>query len=457
MKIEVLKIDTPSLGDRSYLAHDGKTAVIVDPQRDVDRFNAILDERNLKLGAVIETHVHNDYLSGGLELAREHDAPYLINKDDGVKFSCVEVIDQQEISVGGFGLKVRKTPGHTYNHLSYELCTEENKVVALFTGGSLLHGATGRPDLLGWENAAELAGLQYDSAHSLVDSLDDELEIFPTHGFGSFCSATPTLADFSRIKDEKMDNPVFNQDRESYISKTLEALDVYPTYFKFMASRNIEGPGPIDLTTLKGVSAQELKEAIRKGDWVVDLRNRVEWANQHLAGSVSLGLDGSFASYLGWLHRLDAPIYLSSENASDISMAQRELVRIGVDRPTASHIGKFENSPDLKSIRIVKFSDLSSVIDSPNITVLDVRQLHERNKSHLSHSRYIPFYEMESRVEELPSSTEIWVHCTSGYRAAAVLKFIEDSGRLPVLINDDFANALTYPALQIISQGNQKR
>jgi hydroxyacylglutathione hydrolase len=143
MEIEVLKIDTPSLGDRSYLAHDGTTAVIVDPQRDIDRFNELLIKQNLKLGAVIETHIHNDYISGGLQLSREHGVPYLISRDDNVKFDRFAVVDQQEINVGSFGLKVRKTPGHTYNHLSYELHGAENKVVALFTGGSLLHGSTG--------------------------------------------------------------------------------------------------------------------------------------------------------------------------------------------------------------------------------------------------------------------------------------------------------------------------
>lgn len=449
MNIKILNIDTITLGDRSYLVHDGTTALVVDPQRDIDRINNLLIEKNLKLGVVVETHIHNDYLSGGLELTREHGVPYVINKEDDVSFAHLSVTDQEVIDVGSFRIRALKTPGHTFTHLAYQLLDAKNKVTGIFTGGSLLHGATGRPDLLGWNNAYELAGLQHASARKLVDMLGDEVEVYPTHGFGSFCSSTPTLTDSSKIKDEKKSNPVLIQDKNSYVASTLAGLDVYPKYFKRMGAANQQGPRPIDLSVLDPLDSADIQDAINSGAWVVDLRHRISWTTNHILGSISCGIDGSFASYLGWLYPLEKDLYLISDVANDVTRAQRELVRIGIDRPTGSFVGQISNFVVKNSIKRVTFSDIPSALLNLNITILDVRQFHERNESYIETSLFIPFYEIESRVEELPTTSDIWVHCASGYRAALILKFIEASGRIPVLINDDYTAAAFVPGLTI--------
>lgn len=451
MTLKVLNIDTPSLGDRSYLIHDGTTAVVIDPQRDIDRINDLLTEENLTLGAVIETHIHNDYLSGGLNLSRIHNVPYFLNKQDQVTFERNEVSNQQVFTVGTFALKAIHTPGHTYTHLSYALLDQQSKAIGIFTGGSLLHGATGRPDLLGWDHASELAGLQHHSAKLLSEILEDSVDIYPTHGYGSFCSATPTSADSSTMADERRTNPVFHMDLESFIAMTLKSLDSYPTYFKYMGQTNTSGAQPIDLSELAHKSADEILMAIDSGAWVVDLRNRKLWANQHVAGSTSLGIDGSLASYLGWIYPYDKELYLLSDNSSDIAKAQRELARIGIDRPTGSFVGSLSPFSSTSSVRVASFSDLSDVLDNSNITLLDVRQVNERAKSHIGYSVFIPFYNVESRVNELPESNEIWVHCASGYRAASVLGFIESSGRIPVLIDENYETAASVNGLSIVS------
>ena len=184
MSLEILKIDTPTLGDRGYIAHDGKTALVVDPQRDIDRLEAFLSEKKLSLGAVVETHMHNDYVSGGLTLARKYQATYITNSEDPVAFERVGAKDMDEFSVGNFGIKAIHTPGHTFTHLSYILSDASGSVKGIFTGGSLLHGSTGRPDLLGQGKANELAHLQHASANRITQLLADETPIYPTHGFG---------------------------------------------------------------------------------------------------------------------------------------------------------------------------------------------------------------------------------------------------------------------------------
>lgn len=450
MSLRVLNIDTPSLGDRSYLVHDGVTAALIDPQRDIDRVNDLLARQNLVLGAVFETHMHNDYLSGGLELSREHGVEYVISQGDLVKYKHLAVRDQQVVPVGTFALKAISTPGHTFSHTSYQLIDPGNSSVGVFTGGSLLHGATGRPDLLGSEHARELAGMQHQSSKLLAETLGDEVNLYPTHGFGSFCSATPTLTDSSTIGDQKRSNPVLLQSREEYIRNTLAALDAFPTYFKYMAPENMRGPGRVDLSAALDISLDVLIQAIQSGKWVVDLRSRVEWAKAHLPGSSSFGLDGSFASYLGWLHPHSDDLFLISDDPADLLNAQRELVRIGIDRPTGAFVAPTSRFPKSQTIRVASFIELADAMKISEVTILDVRQNLERQKSHIQFSTHIPFYEVQSRVNELPDSREIWVHCASGYRASTVLGFIEKSGRTCVLINDDYSKALSVKGLHII-------
>jgi len=451
MGLKIIKIDTPKLGDRSYLVHDGQSALIIDPQRDIDRFNDLLSSENVKLSAVAETHIHNDYVSGGLELSRQHNADYIMNKNDSVSFGIQPVRNQQVLNFGSFAIKVLQTPGHTYTHLSYALIDSTNETIGVFTGGSLLHGATGRPDLLGWNNARELAGMQYRSAHLLADFFDGNVEIYPTHGFGSFCSATPTLSDSSTIAEEKMKNPVFLKDQQHYITTTLDSLDAYPAYFRKMGTENSKMVANVDLSELMMVNSGELIAAIESGAWVVDLRDRKMWADGHIPGSVSLGVDGSLASYLGWIYPYEKDLYLLSDKSIQVATAQRELVRIGIDRPKGSFIGSLSTFDKTSSVRVATFSELAESIKSSVVVLLDVRQILERRKSHIESSIFIPFYEVKRRVEELPPSVEIWVHCATGYRAASILGFIESSGRTPVLINEDYATAASVSGLKVIS------
>ena len=169
--IEILQVDTPSLGDRSYLATDGTVALVVDPQRDIDRVLALAGERGVRITHVLETHVHNDYLTGGLALARETGAAYCVGGADRVAFDRVPVADGDVLEITPSArVRVLATPGHTFTHLAYVLAGESGAPFAVFTGGSLLFGATGRTDLLGAAHAAELAWAQHASAARLATS-----------------------------------------------------------------------------------------------------------------------------------------------------------------------------------------------------------------------------------------------------------------------------------------------
>ena len=451
MALTVINIDTPTLGDRSYIAHDGKTALAVDPQRDIDRVQAILDREGLTLGGVVETHMHNDYVSGGLVLAQEHGAKYIISEMDPVTFERVTVSDTQVEEVGDFAVKALHTPGHTFTHMSYALLDNAEKVHGVFTGGSMLHGSSGRPDLLGWDHARELAGLQHGSLNRLAGLLEDAVNVHPTHGFGSFCAATATCGDSSTIAEEKKTNPALLLEKEAYIVQTLAGLDVFPAYYKHMGPANHAGPGPIDLSELSRMSTVEVIKAMKAGAWIVDLRTRGSWAAAHVPGTMSFGIDGSMATYFGWMFPYEEQLVLISDKASDIAQAQRELVRIGVDRPSGSFVGDVAEFGDSSSTRVVSFKDVPAVIGAPGLHVLDVRRTSEREASHIEPSLHIPLHELEGRVNELPTDGEIWVHCAGAYRAAAALGIIENSKRTAVLINEPYDACLRVDGLNIVT------
>ena len=451
MTIKIINIDTPTLGDRGYLAPDGKTALVVDPQRDIDRVEQVLSDNSLELGAVVETHMHNDYVSGGLVLARKYQAKYITSADDPVSFDRVAAHDLDEFSIGNFGIKALHTPGHTFTHLSYILVDEQGKPTGIFTGGSLLHGSTGRPDLLGQDHAAQLAQLQHGSVHRITEFLDDAAPIFPTHGFGSFCAATSTSGSSSNIQDEKKGNPALLLTVERFVRETLAGLDTYPAYYKHMGPANLAGAGPIDLSELPRLSTDELLKRIAGDSWVVDLRDKDSWAKAHLAGTINFGVSGSFATYLGWLFPYEKELVLISDKADDISVAQRELVRIGIDRPSASFVGAMDSFDEVLDAEVVQFKDVPEALTNSEIVVLDVRRNSERQASHIKGSKHIPLHEIEGRLGELSTEKIYWVHCGGAYRASIAASIIQNAGFKIVLINEPYEKALEVKELKIVT------
>ncbi|MDP3966956.1 MAG: MBL fold metallo-hydrolase [Nocardioides sp.] len=446
--LTVVVLDTPTLGDRSYLVHDGNVAFVVDPQRDLDRVLAVLEREQVRLTHVLETHIHNDYLTGGLALAERTGAAYLVNAEDDVSYERTPVRDGEVVSVGDrMRVTALATPGHTYTHLSYALAAVPEgggapQQLGVFTGGSLLFGATGRPDLLGPDHTDALVRHQHASAQRLADVLPDDAQVFPTHGFGSFCSATQSDATASTIGDERRSNPVLTQDEETYVRELLDGLGAYPTYYAHMGPGNAAGPGEPDLSTPDLAEASELRRRIEAGEWVVDLRNRTAFAAGHAAGTLNFGLDGGFATYLGWLIPWGTPLTLLGETPEQVAEAQRELVRIGIDRPAAQATGGPDDWADdtLRTYPSATFADLAQVRHHREVVVLDVRRAEEHAEGHIDGALNIPLHEVWDRRHEVPSG-ELWVHCAGGYRASVAASIIDAAGHTVVAVDDSFDQA----------------
>jgi hydroxyacylglutathione hydrolase len=445
--VEVVPIETPSLGDRSYLAHDGSAAVVIDPQRDTDRITALADGMGVRITHVAETHIHNDYVSGGLALSRAVGAAYLVNAADPVSFTREPVSDGDTVDVGAaMRLRVLATPGHTFTHVSYVL-EADGAVAGVFTGGSLLFGSTGRPDLLGPASTGTLAREQYASAHRLARELPGSTEMFPTHGFGSFCAATQAQAARSTIGREMRLNPALTLSEPAYVATLLSGLDAYPTYYAHMGGANLAGPSAPDLSPPRQAGAADIRRRIERGEWVVDLRDRIAFAAGFVPGSFSFSLDGSFASYLGWILPWGTPVTLLGETAGQVAQAQRELARIGIDRPAAAATGGPEQwtcGRPLASLRLARFGDLAAATTNAggggSLVVLDVRRQLEWEDGHVASAVHIPFSQLPGRSGEIPSG-ELWVYCHSGYRALVAASILAAGGRRVISIDDDFSSA----------------
>jgi hydroxyacylglutathione hydrolase len=440
---EVVTIPTPALGDRSYLVHDGTEAVVVDPQRDFGRILAAAEARRVRITHVLETHIHNDYITGGLALASQTGATYIVAASEEVSFECLAVRDHDQISAGSLTVTVMHTPGHTPGHLSYVLSETGRDPVAVFTGGSMLYGAVGRTDLISPDQTERLTRDQHRSVRRLAAELPDEVAVYPTHGFGSFCSATPTVGTSSTIGTERRINVALRTDETAFVKELITGLNAYPRYYAYMGPANRRGPRAPDLARPGRAGPAELRRRIDAGEWIVDLRERRAFARAHLTGTISVEFGDSFSTYLGWAIPWGTPLTLIGESPEQVTEAQLQLTRIGIDQIASAATGPAEAlapGGNIASYRVTDFGGLSAEWERPGVVVLDVRRPDEWRAGHLARAVHIPFWEVEGRAAEVPAG-EVWVHCASGFRAAIGASILDRAGRRVVYVDDDWENA----------------
>ncbi len=461
--ITVDVISTDELGDRSYVVHDGEVAVVVDPQRDVDRVHDVLERAGVAVSLVVETHRHNDYVSGGYAPARETGARYVVPAGEDVTVGDVRVGDGDELEAGSMTVLVRATPGHTHGHVAYVVSggPGEAQPPALFSGGSLLYGSVGRTDLLGADDTEGLTRDQFRSVRRLAGELPDETPVYPTHGFGSFCSSGPaTGGDSSTIGVEKGRNDaLLVEDEDAFVDQLVAGLSAYPAYYAHMGARNRSGPGAPDLSPVDEVDPEQVRQRVKAGEWVVDLRERRTFAAAHLGGSISIALGTQFATYLGWLIPWGTPLTLIADTPEEVADAQRQLVRIGIERPAGASTAGVETLAGERGTRsypVASFADLATRrdADAQNAagrghghddgrpwTVLDVRRDDEHAVDAVPDAVHVPLHSLLQRLDEVPDVT-LWVHCASGFRSSIAASLLARAGRDVVLVDDDFSEAV---------------
>lgn len=440
MHVEIIK--TASLGNRGYLVHDGTVAVAVDVQRDFQRWTQFAKEAQVKITHVLETHMHNDYVTGGYKLAQEVGALYVVPTKSGQSFAAHEVQDDEVISAGKLTVRALHTPGHTPHHMSYEVV--DGVKSAVFTGGGVLYGTVGRPDLISKEMTQSLAEAQYESAQKLVEKVEESAQVFPTHGFGSFCSSAPgTGADASTLAEEKKVNIAYTSaSKQDFITTIIAGLGAYPRYYAHMGKMNQDGPSEMTIRPIESLDADQLKSMLAHDEWVIDIRDRKAYAASHPKGAAGFEMADSFSTYLGWLIPWGDALTLVGDSKEDLEAAQIQLGRIGMDQFVAhatDDMTSYFAAGEKQSYKVKNFEDLKKATEDESQYVLDVRTPEDWKVSHIKDSVNIPLYDLLDRVDELPKDRMIWVHCASGYRASIAASLLERSGRNVVLISDTFS------------------
>ena len=442
----VIQIPTPSLGDQTYLVAVDDEAAVIDPQLDLDRFESLLAESGVRLRWVLDTHVHNDYVSGAKALAELHHATYILPADSGATFDHSVISDNDSIPLGRCVLRAIHTPGHTPHHMSYalELTSESNldvKTIAVFTGGSMLVGAVGRSDLLGPDLAEELAFAQFRSVNQLAEELPDRATVGPTHGAGSFCSATPASEEtVSTIGLEKTRNPaLITKSADLFVSEQLAGYAMYPNYYAHMGPINREGEASSVLVSPPNLTPHEITDIAGKSV-LVDLRDKQIFADGHIKGSVNIPMSQDAGAYIGWVLPWNADLVLIAHDEKNIDDILLQLHRIGISEISGTVSDGLEGwraeGRPFSSYRVVTFQDLQR--EQP-ANILDARDPLEFSSFSMPTAVNIHFSRISEELSSVNPGT-VWVHCQSGYRAAIAASQLARAGREVVLVDDDIDN-----------------
>ncbi|KRF35137.1 rhodanese-like domain-containing protein [Nocardioides sp. Soil805] len=437
--MEVVVVEVPELGNRAHLVHDGHHALVVDPPRDVRPLELAAEEAGVRIAAVADTHVHNDYVSGAPGLARRHGAEYWLSADERVHVDRTGVRGGDILGVGDLVVQVLSTPGHTLHHQSFLVTDPESGARTVFSGGSLLHGTVGRTDLVDPLLSRMMGRAQWESARQL-GALDDVVGLHPTHGFGSFCAAsTPEGSVHGTIGDERVANPVLWTPRNAYVEDLVAGFGPVPRYYRHMASLNRAGAGATPDLPPSEVDEDAVHEAVRGGSWVIDLRRRHDFARAHLTGSVNIEDCPQFATYAGWLVPWGADVVLVSDSPDDLAAGVHDLAQIGVTVRATHRLGPVTRWADSTDYRVADWATYARSVgprDADKVT-LDVRLDAEYRACHLPDSLHVPLHDLDAAIPRLPSG-QVWVHCRSGFRAAIAASLLARHGRDVVLVTDDW-------------------
>lgn len=426
-------VDT-GLGNSAYLigSHETKKGILIDPLRDVDRYLHAASELGLTLTHVLDTHLHADFISGNREIANQTNALIGASATAQVVFEHQPLDENSVIDLGAFQIRVMTTPGHTHEHISFLLTEADSKTpAALFSGGALIVGGAARTDLLGHEHTLGLAHDLYHTIHDKLLKLPDEVEVFPTHGAGSFCVAPASKDRTTTIGRERKTNQLAQpMNQEEFIKRALTGLPSYPTYYKYMRPLNqnrvkILGGVPV----LKPITPTEVKSLMDEGVLVLDVRHQKAFAAGHIPGSYGIRVDAPLVVWTGWVIPFGSRIILLTESAGDREEAMRQLIRIGYDDVVGYVEGGIEawaKEYPVETVSAIGPKELRERLSE--VTLLDVRMLSEWNEGHIAGAIHFEGGRVAWDELTFPKDKPIAIQCASGNRSIIAISVLKRRG-----------------------------
>ncbi|MBE7436343.1 MAG: MBL fold metallo-hydrolase [Anaerolineales bacterium] len=438
-------VDT-GLGNSAYLigSHATKKGILIDPLRDVDRYLNAASERGLTLTHVLDTHLHADFISGNREIANQTNAIIGASAEAGVGFDHTPLTEDSVIDLGAFQIRVMTTPGHTPEHISFLLTEADGKIpAALFSGGALIVGGAARTDLLTPELTRPLASLLFHTIHDKLLKLPDEVNVFPTHGAGSFCVAPASSDRTTTIGRERKTNQLAQpQNEEEFIERALTGLPDYPTYYKYMRGLNQKGAKILGgVPILKPLSAGEVKSMMDEGVVVLDVRHHKEFAAGHIPGSYGIRVDAPLIVWAGWVIPFGSKIILLAESADQRESAARQLIRIGYDDIAGYLEGGIEawaKELPVETVQSISPKELRERLDE--VAVIDVRRLSEWNDGHIPNAIHFEGGRVAWDDLNFPKDKPLVIQCASGNRSMVAISVLKRRGFQNVIQADGGIN-----------------
>jgi hydroxyacylglutathione hydrolase len=428
------------LAHASYLIGDEttRTAAVVDPQRDVQRYLEAAERHKLNIHHVFLTHFHADFIAGHLELRDLTGAQIYLGARAQAEYAFTPMKDGDTLEFGKVRLQALETPGHTPESISilvFDLAQDEDTPRAALTGDTLFIGDVGRPDLrasLGWK-PADLARLLYTSLTSKILGLPDSTLVYPAHGAGSLCGRNISRETVSTIGEQRRSNYALQpMNEQSFVDMITADQPEAPGYFTYDAVLNTKERPTLQDTldrVLKPLSLETVLHMQQSGTQVVDVREPDEFSKAHLAGSINIGLGGQYATWAGTLLSRERPIILVANPGREQEAATR-LGRIGFDHIAGylqDGVQSLEACPDLMpgTERIAPAALATELSASNPPLVLDVRGPKEVQSARISGSLNIPLNHLEERLAEIPRDRKIIVHCAGGYRSSIAASILQ--------------------------------
>ena len=430
----------PGLGHQSYLVADetSGSAAVVDPRRDVELYLEAAGRAGVRITHVLETHLHNDYVTGARELAARTGATIVSSAGAHLAYDYLPVQEGATLALGALRFSILATPGHTPEHVSYLLHDPANAAPhALFSGGSMLAAGVGRTDLLGEAETLTLTRQQYASLCRLLESLPDTVLVYPTHGAGSFCGTSASVPErHTTVGAERLVNPAATAaDEAAFVRQQLAGYGEYPAYYAYMRAINQGGP------RVQGKAPESVPlapDAVRTrqagGAAVVDGRSRDTFAAGHVPGALSIELDEDFGTYTGWVLPFNAPLVLLLEDTAGRREAETQLFRIGWERVEGHMQGGMagweQTGLPVARFKRISVRDLHALWERPDApVVVDVRRRDEWREGHIPGALHLHVGDLPGRLGDVPDGRPVALICASGYRAQLAASLLGAQGR----------------------------
>tara|TARA_R110002051_G_scaffold48308_2_gene95355 strand:- start:108804 stop:110213 length:1410 start_codon:yes stop_codon:yes gene_type:complete len=439
MKVE--QIYTGCLAQGAYYIESKGEVAIIDPLREVQPYIQKAKANNAKIKYIFETHFHADFVSGHVTLAKETGANIIYGPQANPSFNAIIATDNQEFKLGDVTIIALHTPGHTMESTSYLLRDEKGKDYALFSGDTLFLGDVGRPDLaqkIGVLTERDLAGFLYDSLREKIMPLADDVIVYPAHGAGSACGKNMMKETVDTLGNQKKMNYALRKDmtKEEFIDEVIDGLLPPPQYFPLNVKMNKEGYEDIKTVLKRGTRALSPKAfeaaANETGAIVLDVRHQDDFAKGHIPRSIFIGLEGSFAPWVGALIAdVQQPILLVAPKGMEEEAVTR-LSRVGFDGTLGYLEGGFEAwkkaAMEYDTVSQADAEELKTAIKTAKVPVFDVRKESEFHSEHAIGAKNTPLDFLNDHLDQFPANTTFYVHCAGGYRSMIASSILKSRG-----------------------------